>query len=165
MNKLLTILMLLAIAVLPASSKKKETKPLKYDIVGNGIAQTSGRIVRITIYAKDKNKVSSDDFAKAAVHGVLFRGYSDSSTSGFDTLAKYPAIMGSPMAEAQHAEFFKPFFEDGLYAGYVQCMEDTRRTVKVGKEWKVSCDIVVSDVMLRQDLEKAGIKKKMGGGL
>lgn len=42
MNKLLTILMLLAIAVLPASSKEKETKPLKYDIVGNGIAQTSG---------------------------------------------------------------------------------------------------------------------------
>lgn len=165
MKKLLCLLAILLSVTLPALPKDKEETKMKYEITGNGIHQSSGTIVRITILTKDKNKVTSDDLAKAAVHGVLFRGYTDTSNSGFGSSSKRPPMMKTPLAETQHAEFFKPFFSDGVYSGYVQCMDDTRRVVKVGKEYKVSCDVLVSDGMLRKDLVDAGILKGVGVGL
>lgn len=165
MKHILTLLVAILVGFFPSASKEKENTTLNYEIVGNGNAQGSGTIVRITIVTKKKNSLMSDDFAKAAVHGVLFRGYTDRSFAGIGSAAKKPAMMGSPMAETQKADFFKPFFDGGTYAGYVQCMEETRKTVKVGKEWKISCDVLVSETQLRKDLIDAGVLKKIGAGL
>lgn len=67
------------------------------------------------------------------------------------------------MAEMQHADFFKSFFQSA-YAGYVQVQSDTRRVVKVGKEYKTKVTVAVSTSQLRQDLEKAGILKSLKSG-
>ena len=71
--------------------------------------------------------------------------------------------MGSPMAEAQDADFFKSFFE-GSYVGYVQVQSDTRRVVKVGKEYKTKVAVAVSVAQLRRDLEQMGILKSLKSG-
>ena len=56
-------------------------------------------MVSVTIVAKDKN-FREHDFGRCAVHGILFRGYSDAKAAF--TSSSHAAMMGSPMAEMQH---------------------------------------------------------------
>ena len=155
------IFLLVALSV-ASSTWAKEGDGLipEYQIEGAGTGNMATSMVQITIVSKSKN-FSEHDFGRCAVHGVLFRGYSDAK--GAFTSATHPAMMGSPMAETQHADFFKSFFESN-YASYVQVQSDTRRVIKVGKEYKTTTVVAVSTSQLRKDLEQAGILKSLNSG-
>lgn len=162
--RLLCCSVLAAMLCLPLSAGAKEKVPetMTYELEGvNRAVGSNGAVVKVTVITKKKDKVDHAALARAAVHGILFKGYQGAAQSG--TVA-HAALCGSPTAETTYAEFFKPFFDQGQYSGYVQCQDETRRVVKAGKEYRVSCNVVVSELQLRQDLVKAGVIKDLNSG-
>lgn len=159
MSRLLIFLLVTMSIVSTAWAEGGKLIP-EYQIEGAGTGNMATSLVQVTIISKNKD-FHEHEFGRCAIHGILFRGYSDANSSY--TSSSHSAIMGSPMAEAQHADFFKSFF-DSMYAGYVQVQGDTRRVVKVGKEYKTSVTVAVSVSQLKKDLEKAGILKSLKSG-
>lgn len=162
MKKFLTILTLFLMMAPLAIAKEKEGLIPSYTILGSG-AQGTGKVIEVTILTKKQDKVDFDMLKKAAVHGLLFRGYANNNGQ-LGGATNTPPVMGSPTAEEQHAEFFTPFFQDGRYASYVQHIDGSRRVIKSGKEYKVSCKVIVQEGTLRQDLMNAGVLKGLRGG-
>lgn len=160
---LVLALMFLAPSAVMAKKNEEGYVP-QYQMEGAGKTSQNGTQVNITIISKSKDKVTDADIEKAAVHGVLFRDYDDATNTGFGSVASHRAIMKSPTAEAEYADFFEPFFVNGDYKQYVQLVSDSRRVVKSGKEWKVSAIVRVNTTALKKMLRKQGMVKTLGDG-
>lgn len=166
MKKLLTLVLAAAILSPMAVLAKKNDEGLapQYQLEGAGVTSQNAQQVLVTIVTKKKDKVKEDDLERAAVHGILFRDYDDATNSGFGSVASHKSIMGSPTAEAEYVDFFEPFFKNGDYRKYVQLVDNSRRVVKCGKEWKVSAVVRVNTAALRKDLKKQEMIKDLGSG-
>lgn len=142
------LLMLLPMALW--ASKNESVIP-EYEIAGADQTAAQGTyVVKISIFTKKKN-VDADELARAAVHGVLFRGFSG-QRSHQKPLARTAA------AEAQHAEYFKNFFApNGTARSYTHEVGGSRQVVKSGKQYRTTAVMVVEKDQLRRDLEKAGV--------
>lgn len=140
--------LLIMLTVLAASAKKDEG--LNYEIQGAGVGSQGTYLVKVTVITKDK-KLPDADLKLAAVHGVLFRGFSGERGS-------QKALAGSPTNEAQHADFYKDFFKSGASA-YAAIVPGSRQVVKSGKEYRVSCNVTVNKDQLYKDLVDAGVIK------
>lgn len=163
MKKLLTLVLAAALLCPVTALAKKNDEGLvpAYQVQGAGSTTSNSTQVEVTIITKKKDKVTEDDLCKAAVHAVLFRSYDDTS-SGDKTHHK--SIMDSPTAESEYIDFFEPFFKNGDYRKYVQIVDNSRRVVKSGKEWKVSSIVRVNSTQLTKDLQKQGMAKTLGTG-
>lgn len=166
MKKLTTLILALVLLIPVSVSAKKASggEVPQYQIEGAGMTSQSAQQVLVTIITKKKDNVKDIDLEKAAVHGVFFRDYDDATNAGFGSVASYKAIMGSPTAEAEYADFFKPFFANGDFENYCQLVGESRRVVKAGKEWKVSAIVRVNTQTLKKDLRKQGMIKNLGSG-
>lgn len=164
MKKLFSLLLtVLFLTPMMVQAKNDEALIPEYQVEGAGKASNGSPQIKVIILSKKKN-VSDADFSKCAVHAILFRDYDDKSNTGFGSVAHHRAVMGSPTAIQQHIDFFEPFFRNGDCNNYVQIVGDTRRVVKVGKQWKVSSEVRVNERQLRKDLEKQGYLKNLGTG-
>lgn len=146
--------------------KKTEQLIPDYQIEGAGAARGDEALVKVIILAKDKSKVTDDMLGKAAVHGVLFKGYTDTSTQGYGGASTHKAIAGSPTAYTEYIDFFEPFFQNGDYMNYVRIVEDRRGVTKVDKNYKVSAVVRVSTGQLKKDLQdkKINVVKSLNSG-
>lgn len=145
------------VMVSPFAFAKGETG-LNYEIEGAGTGAQGTYLVKVTVISK-KNKVSDELIARCAVHGVLFRGFSNK-----ELRQHQGPLAGSAAVEAQHADFFKDFFaENGIAKNYVSGT-GSRQVVKSGKEYKISSIVTVNKEQLHKDLEKAGIIKGLNSG-
>lgn len=144
---------------------KTEAKGLvpEYQLEGAGMTTNNSQQVTVSILSNKKD-VTDADLGKCAVHGVLFRDYEDTTNSGFGSTATHKAIMGSPTKETEFYDFFSNFFNNGDYSKYVQVVSDTRRVVKVGKQYKISAKVRVNSNALKEDLKKQGMLKDLGSG-
>lgn len=164
-RKVIFALLALVVSIPFALPAKDKTAPLaEAYLEGAGAGNSGSSNVRITIVAKKADKVTDKDLAKAAIHSILFKGYEDSSASGFGTSSRHAPMAGSATAENQHADFFNTFFENGDYMNYVHFVENTRRVTKYGKQYKVSVQLSVNTASLRQDLEKQGVIRGFNSG-
>ncbi len=159
--------MVLGIAMLVpnvASAKKNDDRIVpEYQVEGAGSASNSAQLVRVYILSKKKD-VTDEDLSRCAVHAVLFRDIDDTANSGYGSVATKKAIMGSPSAEAQYIDFFEPFFRNGDCNKYVQVVDNSRRVVKAGKQFKTSAEVRVNTAQLRKDLKQQGMVKDLGSG-
>lgn len=167
MKKVLAFTLMAAILYpMSAFAKKKDKEGLvpNYQVEGAGMLDNNAVKVCVTVYADRKDKVTDDDFAKCAVHGVLFRDFSDATNAGQGMPSTHYAIMKSPSAETEHFNFFEPFFTEGDAMKYTQVISDTRRVVKSGKKWKISTVVTVNTSALRSDLKNQHLVKDLGSG-
>lgn len=135
---------------------------LNYEIESAGVSSSGMTLVKVSVYVKKVKEATSDLLKKAAVHGIVFRGVSASSVTGY---SKQKALVTSPAAAEQYADFFDSFFSDGgRYSVYATMVNSTTETVKVGKEYRVSAVVNVSTDALKKDLKDAGIIKGMVDG-
>lgn len=150
---LILTVMVAFLAIFCAEAKKsKEDNKLKYEIEGAGTATDGNYLVKITLDTKDKN-VEDDVLKRAAVHGVLFRGFSNT-----EKRQSQKPLAGSPANEAQHIDFYKEFFDDGGTASaYASIIGNSRSVMKSGKRYKVSAIVTVSKESLRKYLEEMGV--------
>lgn len=155
MHKFITyILTLVSMLTFSLDLNAKGNESLEYQITGNGTGMQGSYIVKVSVITKDK-KLSDSQIARCAVHGILFKGFASK-----ENRQSQKPLVSSPMAEAQHAEFFKSFFsEGGPYIGYVSEVDGSREVIKSGKKYRVSAVVTVNKDQLRKDLEKEGIIK------
>lgn len=147
-----------------ASAKKNDEKIVpEYQVEGAGSTSDNAKLVRVYILSKKKD-VTDDQLGRCAVHAVLFRDIDDTANAGYGSIASHKAIMRTPAAEAQHIEFFEPFFRNGDCNRYVQVVDDSRRVVKVGKQYKTSAEVRVNTTQLKKDLKSQGMVKDLGSG-
>ena len=166
MKKIFFLVMALILLSPAGAFAKKNDEGLvqEYQMEGAGMTSDNARQVLVSILSKKKD-VSDEDLGKCAVHGVLFRDYDDATNSGFGSVASQKSIMGSPTKEQEFIDFFEPFFKNGDCNKYVQLVSNSRRTVKAGKQWKVSAIVRVNAANLKKDLKKQGMVKNLGTGL
>lgn len=164
MKRFFSILLIAVLSCSVAFAKDKKEEPLNYLIEGAGSVSGSSALVKVTIISKKKDGVDIDALERAAVHGVLFRGYTMNNGQLGGTSNQTP-LAGTPDAEVKNSEFFKSFFDNSEYKSYVQSVGDSRRVIKSGKEYKISVTAEVRTGMLRTDLTKKGIIKGLGAGL
>ena len=150
MKKVLSILMMIVFAI----SAVAKDKDLAYDISGVSSGNDGTYVVKVFVYEK---KPTDAQLKAAAVHGVVFRGFSGTQSK----------VTQSPLAkleaEKQHAEFFEAFFkETGDCQNFAEVVVGSYETVKMKKGYKTGATITVNRSALRKHLEQAGVIKKLG---
>lgn len=160
MRKLLILLLSL---LLPFAAQAKKDAPLRYDIQPAGVGAEGMSLVRLSLYVESPKDASEDKLKKAAVHGIIFRGMSESGVTGF---GNQPALVSSPAAAQQHGDFFESFFQpDGGYMTFANIVGPQRETVKTGKkEYRVTATVNVSTDKLRRFLREAKVIGRLTDG-
>lgn len=138
---------------------KGEDEVTSYQIEGAGTGAQGSYLVKVWVVTGNK-KLADDIIGRCGVHGVLFKGFSNT-----ETRQHQKPLAGSPTVEQQHADFFNDFFADGgEYRNYVQVVSNTRTVVKSGKKYKIGATVTVSKEQLRRDLEAKGILRGLNTG-
>lgn len=156
MKKVLLILLLSVLAIpfqMEAGGKDKDAVP-EYTIEGAGTAAQGTYLINVTVISKDK-KITDVDLKRAAVHGVLFKGFSNTEKRQMQK-----PLAGSMANYAQHADFYKDFFaQNGMSKDFCSVIEGSHSVKKVNKMYHFGCTISVNKETLRKFLEDAGIIK------
>lgn len=141
----------------PANAKKVDITTTRYDIEGVEVGAQGTYLVKVYIYT-DKPTATTEQIKYAAVHGVIFRGFSG---KGFTTQKP----LSRPEAESQNADFFSAFWKNEDYLAYANIVNAVADRVKVSKkEYKIAAIVSVSKDSLRKSLESAGIIKGLNSG-
>lgn len=154
--KLLIALFCIFCCINISAKEKDEAQLPEYELQGNGTGTQGTYLVNVTIYHKDRN-ASASFIGRAAVHGVLFRGFTNK-----DLRQRQKPLAGSPSLEVQHHDFFQAFFAQGGQAASYTSEVGPRKVVKSGKLYKITATVSVNKDQLRKDLEDAGVIKKLG---
>lgn len=153
-QKFVTFLIVFVLSAFYSEAKKDSAGRFVYQIEGAGVATQGDYLVRLTLTTKDKN-IGDAELCRAAVHGVLFRGFTDPGSRQFQK-----PIAAGAANEAQHADFYESFFgKDGTAANYANMVSGSRSVVKSGKEYCVSAVIAVHKEILIKFLTDAGVIK------
>lgn len=154
------VVMLLLTMVLSTSfvfAKKVKITETRYDIEGVETGAQGTFLVKVYVYTS-KPEVTTEQIKYAAVHGVLFSGFSG---KGFAT----QKALARPEIETQKADFFSAFWGNGDYLAYASIVNAVADRVKVSnKEYKIGAIVSVSKDSLRKSLEDAGIIKGLNFG-
>lgn len=127
---------------------------ISYEIEGAGVGAQGTYLVKVTIVKKKAIDVELP-LKLAAVHGVLFRGF-----TGERQVQK--PIAGSAAAEAEHLEFYTDFFDEtGSAKNYASVISGSTTTAKVGKNYQITATLSVQKEALRKYLEDQGVIKSL----
>lgn len=139
------------------SAKKKDITSTRYDIEGVETGIQGTYMVKVYIYT-NKPEATTEQIKYAAVHGVVFRGFSG---NGFSTQKP----MARPEIETQKADFFGSFWNNGDYMAFATIVNAVVDRVKISsKGYKIGAIVSVSKDSLRKSLEDAGVIKGLGSG-
>ncbi len=151
------IILFLCMLFVPTAVDAKRPVTAKYDIESAGVGTQGTYLVKVYVYTK-KGGASIEDFKYAAVHGVIFRGFSGKGFSSQKPLAKAES-------EAEHKDFYSSFFGDGKHLAYAEVVTPSCDRVKISKkEYKVGAIVSVSKDELRKALETAGVIRSLNSG-
>ncbi|MBR6121848.1 MAG: hypothetical protein IKQ05_05600 [Prevotella sp.] len=154
MKRLFSLMTLLLIIFMGAVAKGN--KMPQYDITGAGSGTEGTVLVKVYVYAKS---VKDEDFKRAAVHGIVFRGCSGNASG-----AHQPA-MALPTAETDNASFCESFFAaDGQCQNFATIVAGSYDRVKTQKGYKSGAILQINKAALRKELEKAGVVRTLSTG-
>ncbi len=132
-----------------------------YEIECMGTGMDGTQLVKVWGFGTNPDQAAYQS-RKNAVHAVLFKGIN----AGKPGCMTRP-IVTQPGAEELHREFFNTFFTDGgRYLQFVSLSNDgTVDRIRItNREYKVGSILSVRHAALREELEAAGIIKKLGQG-
>lgn len=158
---LISSLALLSCKKSPTVASNLNTWTYEVECVNTG---TEGNYV-LKVFSYNKNQKTAINEAKRnAVHAVIFRGF----TSNANCYQQSP-LASSPGIEEQYKDYFKTFFADGgKYLKFATNSNDgsiaPEDRLKVGKQYKIGITISVQKDALRQELEQAGVIRKLDSG-
>lgn len=132
----------------------KEKEALAYEISCAGNANVGYYVVEVSAYVSKKKEINNDVVKKCALHGVLFKGFSgkDGCHSQREILTNYDEKYSALIENLIASEYGK----------YVETIGVPIKVVKLNKRYKITTIVQVSKDLLRKDLEKAGIIRKLG---
>ncbi|MBQ9638933.1 MAG: hypothetical protein IJV22_05195 [Bacteroidales bacterium] len=147
---------MMAMVLLCVAAMARGDKFPEYDITGAGSATEGTVLVKVYVYGMH---VSDEDLKRAAVHGVVFRGFANTASR-----VQQPA-MASPTAEADNQSYCDAFFaRDGMCQNYAQIVSGSYDRVKTKKGMKCGATVQVNKSALRKELEKGGVVRSLSSG-
>lgn len=161
------LLFLCSLSLLVSCSTTNKDRKMAGYISGNyevecmGTGMDGTQLVKVWGFGTNPDKAAYQA-RKNAIHAVLFKGIN----AGKPGCMTRP-IVTQPGAEDMHKEFFNTFFSDGgRYLNFVsQANDGSVDRVRISsKEYKVGSVVSVRHAALREELEAAGIIKKLGQG-
>lgn len=155
-NNILSKVILLLICLFFSSTTikaKSHITETKYDIEGIETGRQGTYLVKVYVYS-GKKSISIEEFKYAAVHGVIFRGF-----SGKSFVSQKPLVKSE--AQIRNADYFNDFFNNGDYATYAEVINPATDRVKIGKEYKIAAIVLVSKDNLRKALENANVIRSL----
>ncbi len=158
--KYVTLFLLLALFCSVFTVYGKDNNPIPaYEIIGAGTGSQGTYLIDVTVLSK-KNNPDDNIIKRAAVHGVLFKGFSNKEHRQMQK-----PLAGSAANEAQHIDFYNDFFsETGSASNYASIISGSRKVMKSGKTYRVSVTVSVNKEELRSYLESLGILKGLSSG-
>lgn len=131
----------------------KEKEQFVYDIscAGNAMGYY---VVEVSAYVSSKKEISDAVVKKCALHGVLYRGFSGNDGCH----SQKPLLQNS---DESHSSLIDELITSE-YGKYVETIGVPLKVIKQPKRYKVTTIIQVAKDLLRKDLEKAGIIRKLG---
>lgn len=155
--KILTTILCLLLSLTASYARIKGLSSLRYEIEGVGTGKPGTFLVKVCIYSKKPN-VTPEQIKYAAVHGVIFKGFSGDGFASQKALAK-------PEIESQKSDFFNSFWENGDYLAYATIVNSVADRVKISnKQYKLGAVVSVSKDSLRKYLENIGIIRGLNTG-
>ncbi len=131
-----------------------------YEVECLGTGTQGSQLLKVWGYGKTPEEAVIQA-KRNAVHAVIFKGI----TAGKGCM-RSPLLTETGIEEA-HADYFNAFFAPaGKYLSFVSISgEGVQDRIKVDKKtYKVAINVSVMHTALRQELEAAGIAKKLGAG-
>ena len=148
------MMMLMAVSGAEAKDKKK-SEAFSYEIMGAGSGKEGTCLVKVYVYGN----TSDASIRKAAVHGVVFRGFSGTS-SGVSQPALAPIS-----AEEMNSEFFNSFMDvNGECQNFASIVPGSYERIATAKGSKVGAVVQVQRTALRHRLEMQGVIKTLSSG-
>ncbi len=132
-----------------------------YEIECMGTGMDGTQLVKVWGFGTTPEKAAYQA-RKNAVHALMFKGVN----AGKPGCMTRPLVT-QPGAEEMHREFFNTFFTDGgRYLNFVsQANDGSMDRIRISsREYKVGTVVSVRHAALREELEAAGIIKKLGQG-
>ena len=134
------------------SYAKDEVAYTNYEISGAGTGTQGSYLVEIALNSKKKN-VDGLTLKRAAVHGVLFRGFSSQEHRQHQR-----PLAGGAANEAQHVDFYKEFFsEEGSAPQYASIVPGSKSITKSGKYYVIKATVTVNKEELQKYLSQSGV--------
>lgn len=145
----------------PTVATNLNTWTYEVECVNTGVEGTY--LLKVWSYSKSQTK-ALNEAKRNAVHAVIFRGFASNANC-----YQQSALATSPGVEEQYKDYFKAFFADGgKYLKYATNSNDgsiaPEDRVKVGNQFKLGVTISVQKDLLRQELEQAGVIKRLDSG-
>jgi hypothetical protein len=156
------ILLFYSCTTTSSSSKKMAGYVMgNYEIECMGTGMDGTQLVKVWGFGTNPEKAAYQA-RKNAVHALMFKGVN----AGKPGCMTRP-LVSQPGAEEMHREFFNTFFTDGgRYLNFVsQANDGSMDRIRISsREYKVGTVVSVRHAALREELEAAGIIKKLGQG-
>ena len=106
-----------------------------------------------------KATLSTEEFKRYAVEGILFKGYARPQQERINPMV-------TDAVKQAKSDFFNAFFKNGDYSKYASVLGNTVKNLKITKKvYRLGMIVSVSTDNLRRDLEEAGIIADMGNNL
>ncbi|QZT38394.1 hypothetical protein K5X82_05735 [Halosquirtibacter xylanolyticus] len=160
--------MLCSIELLAASGSKKkldkETECWKYEVEAVATGVQGSYQLKVWTYAKRPEDAIAQA-KKNAVHAVIFKGFPSK-----DRVAGQKPLVSNSSVVLDKAQFFDHFFEDtGGFEKYVFLANNgsiaATDRIKLGrKSYKIGMIVSVNVAGLREELEAAGVIRKLSSG-
>jgi len=131
-----------------------------YEVECLGTGTQGSQLMKVWGYGKTPEDAAIQA-KRNAVHAVIFKGI----TAGQGCMKR--PLVTDPGVEQAKADYFDLFFAPaGKYLNFVSLSgEGVQDRIKVDKKtYKVAINVSVMHTALRQELEAAGIVKKLGAG-
>ena len=141
------------------SPKAAEYNPdlYKYKIATAGLGTQDNMLYKVTCWVKNPSYAIATASVNA-IHGVIF--------SGCDASAEMPEqspLIKTPTLSKEQSSYFDAFFRDKKYNQYiVSVAQSSMKVIKMKKQYQIEIVVSVNKRKLRQELEKAGIIKRLG---
>ena len=133
----------------------KAELPFQYEIECAGDAAQGNYLVKVFVYNK-KGNVTDEMLRRAAVHGVVFRGFMGGPQGCH---AQKPLVRNASL-EYDRNDYFSVFFkQNGQANQYATVQNGTYERYKIKKNYKIGALVVVNKDQLRSVLEEAGLIK------
>lgn len=152
-----------------SQSRKRKAKAgyteQDYEITCAGVGVKGTKALWVASYGPTVNK-ASQNAKRNAVHGVIFKG---ARQEGADCPGGILPLSKSVIDETKYEEFYKVFFKEGgdylKFVSFVSEGGNNQDIVKVDKRtYKVTVLVSINYDKLRQELEAAGVIKKLNAG-
>lgn len=135
--------------------------PEDYSISCAGNA-TEGNYLIYVCYKSKSKKPDDIKLKLAAVHGIIFRGFSSENRG----CSSQPPLTKDESVETMHADFFNAFFDknENNATSFANIQIGSYQITKVKGGYRITAIAVVSKDKLRKHLEDAKVIKALNSG-